>query len=69
MPDTCATCKFHRKNPNDLLARSVVCKRYPPTVFPVQNAQGMAVMPLDAVVEATNWCGEFAAAQMVVANG
>lgn len=55
---TCGECAHARVFGTELGQR--LCKRYPPEVFPVQTAQGIAAMTLPRQVKTTDdACGEF----------
>lgn len=54
----CARCRHYTPNPSDL--RQGMCRRYPPTGFPVANQRGqMTAMRVWPPVQHDDTCGEF----------
>jgi hypothetical protein len=65
MNQTCKNCRHSRDNREDLLGRTLMCFRNPPTVFPVVGANGgVGVMLLRPQVnDVDSACGEFSPKQ------
>ncbi len=57
----CETCLYYNRiiNPNNVAENKGNCHRHPPSPFPAQTPQGVAVMTIRTAVESTEWCGEY----------
>lgn len=58
----CENCFFFVKtiNPSNITESQGVCRRYPPTPFPVPTHTGqIGVMTVPATVSGKEWCGEW----------
>lgn len=65
----CGRCEHHVKNTGDITGRTVVCNRFPPTAFPVQQAGGIASGIVWPVLKRENKCGEFALEAPAIVGG
>ena len=65
----CGRCEHHTKNTGDITGRTVLCRRYPPTAFPVQQGGGIGSGIVWPVMRPDVWCGEFAPEAPAIVGG
>jgi hypothetical protein len=57
---TCETCIFKSEvRQGHEIAKQTVCRRYPPTVYPIPQQGGIGIITLNPVVQPDSICGEY----------
>jgi hypothetical protein len=65
--DTCASCEFyHESGPDKDLNRSTMCRRFPPSAFPMPRGNTLASISIYPPVQSTQWCGEWKKSTRIV---